>query len=144
MKDLLQTSLDMQGFNRLLHTQTLPQLAFIWAPIVYAHEDVSRDFKFTRYNLPLYLYTAEIMWTLWYVTVSWLVHMCKQDIRMWKVIARTYQGSWSRRRELCYQLHTAIPMTQPSFWCYQIFMKNESCSQIRTKFWKQRICVPNI
>ena len=84
---------------------------------------MSRDFKFTRYNLPLYLYTAEIMWTLWYITVSWLVHMCKQDIGMRKVIARTYQGSWSRRGELCYQLHTAIPMTQPSFWCYQIFMK---------------------
>ena len=49
--------------------------------------------------------------------------MCKQDIGMWKVIARTYQGSWSRRGELCYQLHTAIPMTQPSFWGYQIFMK---------------------
>ena len=92
-------------------------------PIVCAHEDVSRDFKFTRYNLPLYLYTAEIMWTLWYITVSWLVHMCKQDIGMWKVIATTYKGSWSRRGELCYQLHKAIPMTQLSFWCYQIFMK---------------------
>ena len=63
------------------------------------------------------------MWTLWYVTVSWLVCMCKQDIGMWKVIARTYQGSLSRRGELCYQLHPAIPMTQPSFWGYQIFMK---------------------
>ena len=58
-----------------------------------------------------------------YITVFWLVHMCKQDIGMWKVIARTYQGSWSRRGELCYQLHKAIPMTQPSFWGYQIFMK---------------------
>ena len=75
---------------------------------------MSRDFKSTWYNLPLYLHTAEIMWTLWHITVSWLVHMCKQDIWMWKVIARTYQG---------YQLHTAIPMTQPSFWGYQIFMK---------------------
>ena len=46
---------------------------------------------------------------------------------MWKVIARTYQGSLSRRGELCYQLHTAIQMTQPSFRGYQIFMKNESC-----------------
>ena len=63
------------------------------------------------------------MWTLWYITVSWFVHMCKHKIRMWKVIARTYQGSWSRRGELCYQLHTAIPMTLPSLWGFQIFMK---------------------
>ena len=65
--------------------------------------------------------------------VSWLVHICKQDIGMWKVIARTYQGSWSRRGELCYQLHTAIPMNQPAYWCYQIFMKKwELC--ISAKF----------
>ena len=66
---------------------------------------------------------TEIMWTLWYITVSWLVHMCKQDIGIWKVIARAYQRSLSRRGELCYQLHTAIQMTQPSFWGYQIFKK---------------------
>ena len=84
-------------------------------------------FLFYTVYLPLYLYTAGKMWTLWYITVSWLVPMCKQDIGMWKVIARTYQGSWSRRGELCYQLHTALLMTQPSFWGYQIFMKNESC-----------------
>ena len=73
--------------------------------------------------------------------------MCKQDIGMWKVIARTNQGSLSRRGELCYQLHTAIPMTQSSFWGYQIFMKKMRVvyfSQIRTKFRKQRICIPNI
>ena len=80
-----------------------------------------------------------------YITVSWLVHMCKQDIGIWKVIARTYQGSWSRRGELCYQLHKAIPMTQPSFWGYQIFMKkwelfiSAKFEQICI-FWKQRIC----
>ena len=96
---------------------------FHMAPIACAQKDVSRDFKFTWYNLPLYLYTAEIMWTLWYIAVTWLVHMCKQGIGMWKVITRTNQGSWSRRGELCYQLYTAIPMTQPSFWGYQIFMK---------------------
>ena len=121
--------------------------SFIWAPIVCAHEDVSRDFKYTRYNLPLYLYNGRNNVNLWYITVSLLVHMCKQDIGMWKVIARTYKGSWSRRWELCYQLHTAIPMTQPSFWGYQIFMKKKRVvyfSQIRTKFWKQRICIPNI
>ena len=75
------------------------------------------------------------MWTLWYITVSWLVHMCKQDLGIWKVIARTYQGSWSRLGELCYQLHTAIPMTQPSFWGYKIFMKKwELCTCISAKF----------
>ena len=86
----------------------------MWAEILNLHGII---------YLWLYLYTGGIMWTLWYITVSWLVHMCKQDIGMWKVITRTYQGSWSRRGELCYQLHTAIPMTQPSFWGYQIFMK---------------------
>ena len=66
MKDLLQTSSDMQGSNRLFHTHTLPYLAFIWAPLVCAHEDVSRDFKFTQYNLPLSLYGRNNVNTLIY------------------------------------------------------------------------------
>ena len=42
--------------------------------------------------------------------------MCKQDIGMWKVIARTYQGSLSRRGELCYQLPTHGNTDDPTFF----------------------------
>ena len=65
------------------------------------------------------------------ITVVWLVHMCKHHLDVDRDgvesdIARTYQG-WSRRVQLCYQLHMAMKMTQTSFWGYQIFVKNESC-----------------
>ena len=47
-------------------------------------------------------------------------------------IARTYQGGRSCRGELCYQVHMAMTMPQPSFEAIKHLSKNERC--ISSKF----------